>query len=71
MSVKDLYPIGDVLSMVTDHCESMYAHDPDEHTAAALEWIREILMITNFGGRANNAKLRDEVLIVAGKSLEV
>lgn len=69
MSVKDLRVIGEVLNVMAERCAELNDLHDDDHYAAALGWIEDLINITNFGGRARNANLRDEVLIVAADTL--
>lgn len=69
MSVKDLRAIGEVLNEVAERCADLHNVHGDDHSAAALGWIEDLSRLTNFGGRARNASLRDEVLIVASNIL--
>lgn len=69
VSVKDLRPIGDVLDVVKNNCYELYELHRDNSSAAAKGWIDDLVYFTNFGGRAKNASLRDEVLIVANSAI--
>lgn len=69
MSVKDLRVIGEVLEDMADKCVELNRVHDDDHSAAALGWLDDLIRLTNFGGRAKNASLRDEVLILASNSI--
>jgi len=69
MSTSKLKVIGDILEIMASRCGELNDLYGNDQTAAAQEWIEDISRFSNFGGRARNATLRDEVLLIASNVL--
>lgn len=69
MKKNGFVAIRGVLESMLDQCTELNELYGDFYSCQAKDWMEDLLEFTNFGGRAKNAVLRDEVLLVAANSL--